>query len=111
MSVETFSSQAGYGDDLYSPTSPGADYGLQTGFDPFKYDFYNPVKRVGQVDGPSHPAEYVRRLDIDQCSHADHTFPLGNEPPVLPPITILILLQARPTYPLSRRRRTSWSQL
>lgn len=33
--------------ELDSPVSPSADYGLKNGdgFDPSKYDFYNPISR------------------------------------------------------------------
>ena len=30
-------------EELDSPQSPGADYGLRNDFDPAKYDFYNPI--------------------------------------------------------------------
>ena len=30
-------------EELDSPQSPGADYGLKNDFDPAKYDFYNPI--------------------------------------------------------------------
>lgn len=40
--------------DIYD--SPSADYGLDDGFDPLKYDFYNPATRTA-------PTTYVLRLD------------------------------------------------
>ena len=35
-----------YAEEMH-PASPAADYGLRDGFDPTRYDFYAPARRIG----------------------------------------------------------------
>ncbi len=53
----------GYVEDLETP-SPGVDYGMKhgDGFDPSKYDFYNPSSATAGKAFVVHLDEYIRHL-------------------------------------------------
>ena len=79
MATESGLRNAVDSDELNSPTSPGADYGLLNGFDPARYDFYNPLPR-GNRKGPTRSVdEYVRcsKIQASLATNSD-TFSPAN---------------------------------
>lgn len=60
----------GYVEELDAPQSPGADYGLKNGdgFDPAKYDFYNPISRNAQEAFVVCLEEWVQNLRSEAVS-------------------------------------------
>ena len=64
MAVDSSARKADDMEQLNSPTSPGADYGLRNSFDPSKYDFYNAAPRRSRKGPTSPPVEYVRNVEI-----------------------------------------------
>ena len=49
----------GHAEELDCPQSPDADYGLRNGFDPTRYDFYNPISHNARKAFAGRLEEYV----------------------------------------------------
>ncbi|KAL9127102.1 MAG: hypothetical protein Q9217_003952 [Psora testacea] len=75
-------------EEVNPPTTPGADYGLRNGFDPARYDFYNPVQRRWRDDVARGLDE--QRSDLSQSNARISSSQPGSRetstPPTLSPI-------------------------